>query len=62
MAQKSKKQRHLDRAEIIGAYGDNFKKWLWLIRTVLGTVVLASSYFSDKTETFISYLKLVKLF
>jgi hypothetical protein len=35
MAQKSKKQKHLDRAEIIGAYGDNFKKWLWLIRLQL---------------------------
>ena len=40
MAQKSKKQRHLDRAEIIGAYGEAIKKW------PLGILVTIISIFS----------------
>lgn len=62
MAQKSKKQKHLDWAEIVGAYGDNFKKWLWLIRVIIGYRVLTSSFVSENTEILISYIKLMKPF
>ncbi|MFB9296926.1 hypothetical protein [Persicitalea jodogahamensis] len=31
MPRKSSKQKHLDKAEVIGSYGDAFKKWRWLV-------------------------------
>lgn len=44
MAQKSKKRRHLDRAEIIGAYGEAIKKWPLGIRlAIIG--ILKSIFF-----------------
>jgi hypothetical protein len=30
MPRRSNKQKHLDKAEIIGSYADALKKWKWL--------------------------------